>query len=77
MKYDSDNAIRNIAGAPYQVLRQRFRILADVLDLLAAERRALDDEIRRRERAVSAEMRVGALKADDKRVLREIIDAGA
>ena len=77
MKYDSDNAVRDVAGAPYQVLRQRFRQLAQVQDVLGAERKALADEIHRRERAVSIEMRVGALTPDDKAVLHKMMDAGA
>lgn len=73
--YDSDQAIREPSSAAYPALKARFAALAQALDLLAAERKQLDDEIKRRERAVSIEMRVGALSVDDKRVLREIVGA--
>lgn len=73
MIYDSTQAIADIPGATYTALRARFRKLADVVDVLMAERKAVLDEMRRREVDAKAQLRLGALSEADKAVYRKVL----
>lgn len=71
--YSSANAITDAPGATYDALRVRFKDLAKAVDAIGAERKAIFDEMRRREKEAAIKIRLGALKADDKAMYREVL----
>ena len=71
--YNSNEAVPNIPGATYQEIKARFRDLAAVADAVGAERKALNDEIRRREKEAAMRGRLGTLKPDDRALYREVL----
>ncbi|MDA8260573.1 MAG: hypothetical protein M0Z99_33900 [Betaproteobacteria bacterium] len=75
MTYSSDLAIADVPGATYDALRGRFSDLATVVDAVSAERKALWDEIRRREVEVAVKLRLGALTDAQKLEYKSIINS--
>lgn len=75
MNYSDKEAIADIPGAPYDVLKARFVVLAGVIDVVSAERKALADEIAARENEASIRIRLGALKPDEKDMYQAVIEA--
>lgn len=72
MRYNSADAL-DLQGATYDQLKTRFRELAQVVDLLSGERKALADEMRRREIEASVNARLGSLSRDGKRAAKAIV----
>lgn len=73
--YTSADAIADPLAETYDVLRARFRDLAGVIDVVSAERQALWTEIRRREREVAIQLRLGALTEEQKQEYKAIINS--
>ena len=73
--YSSAEAIADIPKATYDALTARFKTLAVVQDVLGAERKALRDEMKRREDEDRIRLRLGALSSDDKATLKTIVNA--
>lgn len=73
--YTSADAVADIPGATYDALRARFSNLAAVIDTVSAERKALWDEIRRREVEVAVKLRLGALTDAQKLEYKAIINS--
>lgn len=73
--YTSADAIADMPGATYDTLRARFVVLAGVVDMVSAERKALWDEIRRREKEVAVKLRLGALTEEQKIEYKAIINS--
>lgn len=75
VKYDSAEAIADVSVETYETLRARFAALADVVDMVSAERKALWDEILRREQEVAIKLRLGGLTDEQKREYKAIINS--
>lgn len=73
--FTSAEAIADLSGATYEALRARFADLASVIDAVSAERKALWDEIRRRETEVAVKLRLGALTEAQKQEYKAIINS--
>ncbi len=73
--YSDADAIADIPNALYDVLRARFVVLAGVTDAVGAERKALWDEIDRREKEVAIKLRIGALSAADLVLYQSVINS--
>lgn len=73
--YDSAQAIADVPGATYEALRARFVALATVVDVLSAERQALANEIRAREKEAELQLRIGSLTEEQKAIYRNIINS--
>ncbi len=73
--YNSADALKDISGAKYQALKDRFAALAAIIDAVGNERQALDVEIKRREKEAAAQIRLGALKKTDRDVYRAVLDS--
>ena len=74
--YDSSTAIADIPGAPYDALKVRFAELAPVVDAVGAERKALNDEIKRREKEARMRSRLGSLLSEEHNaILRAIVNS--
>lgn len=75
MIYDSSSAIVDVQATDYAVLTARFKELASVVDLLSAERKAINDEMKRREKEVAIKLRMGALSESDKVLYRGVLES--
>lgn len=75
--YTSADAIADVNAASYPELKDRFAQLARVVDAVGAERKALFDEIRRREKEVAIRARLGTLSEADKIMFRDIVNSPA
>lgn len=73
--YNSNEAVPDIPGATYLELKARFKVLAGVVDAVGAERKALNDEIKRREVEAAVQTRVNNLSADGRRALRGVVNS--
>lgn len=73
--YTSAKAILNPQMATYDDLKARFAELAVVVDAVGAERKALHDEIKRREVDAAALARTDRLSRDGKRALRAVVNS--
>lgn len=73
--YNSASAIVDVGGATLAQLKARFRELAGVVDAVGAERKTLNDEIRRREKEVIIGTRLSALSKGDREMYRDVINS--
>ena len=74
--YDSADALpTDLSTTPYEALRDRFAILAHIVDIVSVERKALWAEISRREREVAILLRLGGLTAEQKEEYKAIINS--
>ena len=73
--YTSAAAIPDVGRATFDELKARFVELAGVVDAVGAERKALQDEIRRREAEAAMLIRMAGLNRDGKRVLRAVVNS--
>lgn len=74
MRYNSADAIADVSAETYDAIRARFRELGRVIDLVSAERKALHDEMSRREADAKALLRLGALSESAKAVYRRVLE---
>ena len=73
--YTSAEAIADIRGAEYETLKTRRALLAGVIDLASAEHKAISDEIRKREKVIAAQLRLGTVSKADKQIYRDLINS--
>lgn len=73
IRYSSADAITAPSAETYAALRNRFQVLARVIDAVSAERQMIWTEIRKREKSESELLRLGNVSAERKAVLREVV----
>lgn len=73
--YDSTKAIADVSQATLAALKARFKELAGVVDAVGAERKALLDEISRREKEVAIGTRFSTLSDADRAMYKEVVNS--
>lgn len=73
--YTSADAIQDVPGATYPDLQAKFKALAIVMDTLSAERKAIANEMSKRENEAAAKLRLGVLSDAEKVMYRQILES--